>query len=299
MNSKALFNQLVDRIALMETTEEKQSIVFILIENKFGLSQTDILTEKEFKITPKHEAELEKIVARINSNEPIQYILNEAVFYKRKFYVNPAVLIPRPETEELVRHIIQHIHAHPFHDKPYRDYGNIGKESSSALRVLDIGTGSGCIPITLKLEIPGAELYAIDINDSALDVAKRNAFQLSTSVNFIAHDILTKNLPIYNFDVIVSNPPYVTQGERETMKKNVLDFEPHLALFVPKNDPLIFYDAIANAGLKSLKPGGRLFVEINEKLGAEVISLFHKIGYHDGKVLNDINDKPRVVTAIR
>lgn len=274
-NSKKLFEELVNSIQLDESQDEIRSTVYLLLEDRFGLTKTDIITGREIE-----EAKLEslsKILSRINQKEPIQYILGKAEFYGRQFIVNRSVLIPRPETELLIRSIID--------------------DNVSAPTILDIGTGTGCIAITLALEIPLSQVYAIDISDDALTVAKRNGQRLKSKVHFSKSDILKDEIMDHKFDVIVSNPPYITQTEKSAMKSNVLDFEPHLALFVSNEDPLIFYKAIAKKGRFLLKPEGRVYMEINERFGTNVSNLFRSEGYVDIQIIKDLDGKDRIVTA--
>jgi len=275
-NSKKLFEWLVQSIQLDESRDEIHSIVYLLLEDKFGLTKTDILTGKEIK-TVKLDA-LSEIVSRINKKEPIQYILGKAEFYERQFIVNSSVLIPRPETELLIRSIID--------------------DNVSAPTILDIGTGTGCIAITLALEIPSSNVYGIDISDSAIAVARQNAETLGARVNFSKSDILNDEAANQQFDIIVSNPPYITQAEKSAMKSNVLDFEPHLALFVSDEDPLIFYKAIAKKGRSTLKSGGKLYVEINERFGGNVSELFQSKGYTNIQIIKDLDGKDRIVMAM-
>jgi len=216
----------------------------------------------------------------LNQNEPVQYVLGEAYFFGRKFLVNPSVLIPRAETEELVAEVKAHLK---------------GSHKMKTIRILDIGTGSGCIPITLVLEIPDSELYATDVSSEALLVAKTNAQKLGAEVTFLHHNILQSEIAIENLDVIVSNPPYVTPSEQDAMKKNVIFYEPHLALFAPETEPLVFYHVIAERAKKVLNPGGLLAVEINEKFGREVSNLFLEMGFHCIEIKKDLQGKDRIV----
>jgi release factor glutamine methyltransferase len=218
-NSKALFRDLVNQIKIDENSDEVQSMVYILLENLFSLSRADILTEKEIAPHDSDWTRIREIVHRINLMEPIQYILGETEFYGRNFKVNNSVLIPRPETEELVKLIIEHVGRMDSLGRP--------------CRLLDIGTGSGCIPVTLALELRGAELYATDVSHQALNVARENASRLDAKVQFVINDILQDQIPVGNLNVIVSNPPYIPVREKESIKRNVLAFEPHLALLTP------------------------------------------------------------------
>jgi release factor glutamine methyltransferase len=278
-NSKLLFHEFVKQITLSGHREEIMSIAYLAFEHYFGLSKTDILSDKAINVSESDLSRLIETGKRINEHEPVQYILGEAIFFGRKFNVSPSVLIPRPETEELVVNVIQQ-----------------AKENN--LIILDIGTGSGCIPITLALEIPGSSVYATDVSDKALTVAKANAAELGASITFLQHDILTSDIPFAGFDIIVSNPPYVSLTEKSNMEPNVVKYEPHLALFVQANDPLIFYKAIAAKAKKVLKPGGVLVVEINERFGHEVSDTFSEVGFKDLSIIKDLQGKDRIVRGI-
>ena len=274
-NSKKLFDELANSVRLNESRDEIHSIIYLLLKDKFGLSKTDIMTGRE--IEPVRLDSFMEILDRINRKEPIQYILGKAEFYERQFVVNSSVLIPRQETELLVRSIIN--------------------DRVSAPTILDIGTGTGCIAITLALEVPSSQVYAIDISDDALTVAKQNAQNLKAKVHFYKSDIFKDEIATPRFDVIVSNPPYITEAEKNAMKSNVLDFEPHVALFVTDEDPLIFYRTIAKKGRSLLKPGGKVFVEINERFGSNISDLFRSEAYTDIQILEDLDGKDRIVRA--
>lgn len=252
------------------------SIAYLVFEHHLALSKTDILAEKTINFSEDDEMRLREICNRVNQHEPVQYILGEAIFYKRKFKVSPAVLIPRPETEELITDIVR-----------------FAKKKN--LKILDIGTGSGCIPVTIALEIPGSSVYATDISDKALALAKANAEKLEAQVTFLQHDILKSDIPFTDLNVIASNPPYVTLSEKDKMELNVTNYEPHLALFVPDNDPLIFYKAIAKKARHALDHSGILIVEINEKFGDEVSCIFAESGFKDIVIIKDLHGKDRIV----
>lgn len=277
-NSKTVFLDMVNRIRLSEDTDEIHSLCYLIMEHVFGVTKTDIATEKPLEDFS--SGRLNGFIDRVNREEPVQYILGEAEFYGRRFYVDPSVLIPRPETEELVRLAVRHISAR-----------------ESPANVLDIGTGSGCIAITLAAERKSVNVMATDISDKALGVAMANARRLKAAVTFVQHDILREEIPRTDFDVIISNPPYITVEEKQAMKRNVIDYEPHSALFVPDEDPLIFYKAIALKSTAALKPGGMVAVEINENLGEQVAEVFESASYKDVRVLNDLFGKNRMVTA--
>lgn len=274
-NSKELFNELVNQVRLDETRDEICSIIYLLLEDKFGLTKVEVMTGKE--IEPVKLDYFKDIIQRINRHEPIQYVLGKAEFYGRGFAVDGSVLIPRPETELLIRAVL--------------------KEKKFSPTILDIGTGSGCIAITLAVEIPSSEVYAIDISEEALTVAQQNAKNLKAKVNFSKFDILANEKLEHWFDIIVSNPPYIAEREKKEMNSNVLDFEPPLALFVTDKDPLVFYKAIARRGKSLLKPGGKIFVEINERFGKELKQHFRNEGYGNVSIEKDINNKDRILMA--
>ncbi len=277
-NSKELFNQLVSCITLQEDKNEIQSIVYLLLENKLSLSRIDILTEKIIDLPD--QLRFDQDLTRINNHEPIQYILGKEEFFGRNFAVNPAVLIPRPETELLI-HEIKKFVTH---------------QNKRNLRILDIGTGSGCIAITLALEIPDAEISALDVSNEALACASKNASGVNARVVFENVDILKEEIN-NRYDLIVSNPPYIANSEKESMKRNVLDFEPHLALLVPENDPLLFYRVIGLKSRSALTLGGSLWFEINENFGKEVKSLLEEQGYNNVQIKKDLDNKDRIVIA--
>lgn len=249
--------------------EEAKEIAFLLLQSKWGVTKTDLLvadTDKEYE-------SVEMYVERINQGEPIQYILGEAWFRERKFKVNPAVLIPRPETEELVGNVV---------------YLN-------PKTVLDLGTGCGCISVSLALELKDSDVYAIDISEAAINVAKENATSNEANVIIEKANILDFENPfeVEKFDLIVSNPPYVKENEKPEMSRNVLDFEPHLALFVSDQDPLVFYRSIGEIGKKHLAENGEMWVEINSYLGQETADIFLSQGYNHVKILKDLSGKDR------
>ncbi|PZR40473.1 MAG: peptide chain release factor N(5)-glutamine methyltransferase [Azospira oryzae] len=274
-NSKTLFRALVSQVTSSVDRAEAEAIIYRLLESNASLYRKDILMEAETEATV---GQFRDILKRINDDEPIQYILNEEEFFGRKFYVDTSVLIPRPETEELVRACIELLPKH------------------RGLRILDIGTGSGCIPITMSLEVGASEVYASDISEEALKVAYQNAMTLQAEVHFFKHDILSTALPLSDLDLIVSNPPYISIQEKRGMLPNVLAHEPHLALFA-KDDVLIFYKAIIREAKSKLKPGGYVGVEINEHYGMETAALFTDDFFQEVRIIKDINQKDRIVIA--
>ena len=244
-----------------------------------GLDALDIYMGKDIILSECKQRELENIIFRLQKNEPIQYIRGVAEFCGRNFKVASGVLIPRPETAELVELIVE--------------------ENSNARRLLDIGTGSGCIAISLDKKLPDAEVEAWDISEEALAIARKNNDALEARVRFLQRDVLADDWEkIPSFDVIVSNPPYVTLGEKAEMRPNVLKHEPHRALFVGDDDPLLFYRVIAERGRSLLAPGGALWFEINERFGDEVTALLGSLGYADVKLTADLFGKPRITEAV-
>ena len=261
---------------------EAGSIADWVVEYITGAKKTDRITYKDQKLDPKQEQQFAQSLQRLLSNEPVQYILNEAWFCGLKFYVDKNVLVPRPETEELVEWIITHC-----------------KFPVDELRILDIGTGSGCIPVTLKRRIRKAEVWSCDASGAALGVARRNAESLGAELRLIELDFLNKqardNLPA--FDIIVSNPPYIPVNEKETMRENVVKYEPGEALFVPDNDPLVFYKAIAEFGSTHLTPKGSIYTEIHESLGGKTIAIFEAAGYIP-ELKKDMQGKDRMIRSV-
>ena len=266
------FNRELDGYA---TKNEINSWAYIVIEHLFGYSKADYICNYNQKISKSNFHKIFDIVKELKTYKPIQYIIGETDFFQLKFKLNNSTLIPRPETEELVSWILKH------------DFSS----------VLDIGTGSGCIAITIA-KLTNSNVDAMDICDKALKIAELNAKINSVNVNFILNDILnTEKMP--NYDVIVSNPPYVQKSDILKMNKNVTEFEPHRAIFVDDNNPIVFYRKIASLAIKSLNDGGYIFFEINELYHKEILDLLNKIGFVDITLKNDINDKPRMIKACK
>ena len=280
-NSKTLFQDFVNRVTLKESRDEIQSMAYLVFENIFGLSKTEVMAEKDITMDASTQERLNEIVTRVNRCEPIQYILGESFFFGRIFKVSPAVLIPRPETAELVQFVIDFVQ----------------RNKRKNLRILDVGTGSGCIAITLSLALPNIESFATDVSEEALAVASANARALHANVNFINHDIVNNKLP-FSIDIFVSNPPYIAWSEFDTMAKNVVDYEPKLALFVESSDPLLFYKAIVKRAKESLTPEGLLAVEINERFGRDVQNLFVENDFYDVEIVQDVFGKDRIVKGV-
>ena len=259
---------------------EVESFFFILTEYLHNLKRIDLALNPSFEISEAEVQKWESIISELKTEKPIQYIIGETWFYDSKFYVNEHTLIPRPETEELVDWIFA------------TEKKNDKKEK---LTILDIGTGTGCIPISLKKNIPQAEVSAIDVSEEALKVAQKNALENKVAINFILQNILETEDLKQQFDIIVSNPPYVRNMEKQEIKKNVLAFEPHLALFVEDNDALLFYRKIAQLALKNLTPNGLLFFEINQYLGKETVELLENLGFKNIELKKDIYGNDRMI----
>jgi release factor glutamine methyltransferase len=283
MNSKVLFNDLAKAITIDDSEEEIQTIAYIVLEKTLGISRTDVLAEREIAVAGDEDKRIKETIRRINNHEPVQYIFGETEFFGRTFKVNSSVLIPRPETEELVSLVKE----------------SILKNGGSPPRILDIGTGSGCIAVTLALELPRSKVFALDMSQDALETAKMNAKSLQADVAFINCNILNEKIPIDNLDVVVSNPPYIPLEEKISMKRNVTGFEPSLALFVSNEDPLIFYKVIVAKSLSNLNPGGLLAVEINERFGEDVANIFGSAGFTEVHIVKDLFRKDRIVKGIR
>ncbi len=271
-----------NRLATIYEEAEASTISEWVVENLTGIKRTDRIAHKGQSITADQARQIDQYINRLLTHEPVQYILNEAWFCGLKFYVDKTVLIPRPETEELVEWIISDC-----------------KFPIDKLSILDVGSGSGCIPIALKRRLGKAVVWSCDISRGALEIAKRNAATLGVDVNFIELDFLNKeqrdNLP--SFDIIVSNPPYVTASEKKEMKANVLNYEPATALFVPDSDPLVFYRAMADFGKEYLHEPGAIYAEINESLGEATASMFQKNGYMT-EIKKDMQGKDRMIKTI-
>ncbi|MEZ4786834.1 MAG: peptide chain release factor N(5)-glutamine methyltransferase [Flavobacterium haoranii] len=292
---KELKKQFCNQLELIYDAEEIDIFFFMITEYFYDFRRIDFSLKPDFEI--QNIAEWETIISDLKQEKPIQYILGEAWFYGMSFKVNDNTLIPRSETEELVEWIIESVKTKVESQK------NV-TSSGVEMFILDIGTGTGCIPISLKTNLPEAEVFAIDISGEALEVAKFNAKQKEVQVNFIQSDILkvedllslraeSRSLP--KLDIIVSNPPYVRNLEKVEIKKNVLEYEPHLALFVEDNDALLFYRKIAQLALQALKPSGFLFFEINQYLGKETVEMLIQLGYQNIELRKDLKGNDRMI----
>ena len=281
------YNELWHLLAQRYDEGEAKAIARMTYEVRFGLTFSDLCLGKDTQLSADDQTELEEIAQRLSQGEPIQYVLGQTGFCGRFFIVNEAVLIPRPETEELCRWIAE---------------SEKRKVISDKCSILDIGTGSGCIAITLAAEMLGAGVTAWDISKDALEVARENAKRTGVHVSFEQVDALHLTSDILHqtsgvFDLIVSNPPYICNKERATMETNVLEHEPHTALFVPDDDPLLFYRAIAQYGQTALKEGGWLYFEINPLYADALADMLRMMSYHDIDIKEDQFGKQRMMRA--
>lgn len=304
MKLTELIKQGTSAISRLYPEREAREMVLAYLCHTLGITRHTHLVEPSYEVAADRMDRIMGDISRMASGEPLQYVVGQASFYGRDFHVTPSVLIPRPETELLCRLALDFV-----------------KASSGSLRILDLCTGSGCIAWTMALEMLGAEVTAVDISDDALEIAAGQDFAAEMAhtgahrPHFIKADVLSdeilsilhENLPYKSsedpssrrFDMILSNPPYVMDKEKALMRTNVLDHEPHLALFVPDDDPLVFYRAIASHAALLLSDSGVCMVEINEALGSETASLFTAAGFTDVRIAADLNDRPRFVISRR
>ena len=277
MNFKELKHHFVTAISPVYGSEEALFIFYIALEHLKKWNKNDFIKHLDELVSEEEETKFEVIINDLKNGIPIQYVIGETFFYGLKFHVNPFVLIPRPETEELVEWVLSRSNA-----------------EQTIKNVLDVGTGSGCIAVSLKKNSPSMNVSALDVSSAALTVAKSNSLLNGTEVNFIEADILNYSSNLI-FDIIVSNPPYIKEEEKSDMHQNVLDHEPHLALFVENNQPLIFYIAIADFAKLNLRSGGLLFFEINEFLPSETMDMLGYKGFKDIELKKDLNGKSRMI----
>ena len=276
--------------------KEARSIVLMLCEEVLGTENYTHIVEPEFKIDDKKLPELEAAMERLKKMEPVQYVLGHTEFYGRTFKVDPAVLIPRPETELLCRDAIK------LGMRVYRMRSPYGK-NAEPVRILDLCTGSGCIAWTMALSIPGSRVTAVDISDAALEVAAGQDFAAELKSKeifkpeFIKADVLDseQEIELGPFDMVLSNPPYIMESEKEDMRRNVLEYEPESALFVPDDDPLLFYRAIARWSQRFMSPDGVGLSEVNETLARQTETVFRAAGYAHTEIVRDLSDKNRYI----
>ena len=271
---------------------EIDSFFFLLLEEYLGFRRVDIVLKSDFKITQETLNLLQSATKQLEQEVPLQYIIGKTEFYGLPFVVNKHVLIPRPETEELVAWVVSE-------SSRFKTFNTSTKQTTDKkqLKILDIGTGSGCIPISLKKQLPFAKISAIDISKEALTVAKKNAVLNNVDIHFILQDILKTVALDQHYDIIISNPPYVRELEKKELKNNVLKNEPHVALFVENDNPLIFYAKIAELAKNYLNKNGLLFFEINQYLGTETIDLVNKKGLKNIQLKKDMFGNDRIIVA--
>jgi len=276
--ASTLFKNLVDDLSSLYSKEEATSIARMVFKEKLGIRRTDIAIEPELQITQNDVEKIKRISRKLMQGFPVQQVLGFADFYGIRLKVNKFTLIPRPETEELIQWIIEE------------------SSNKKGLKILDVGTGSGCIAIALAKGLHNSQVQAVDISTGALKIAGFNAKINDVSIDFKRTDILQKSNRdnLGKFDIIVSNPPYVTEKEMALMHTNVLDHEPHSALFVPDGDPLLFYNVISEFGLKHLNTGGKIYFEINEAYGSEIKELLEYKGFNNVCIRKDLNGKDRM-----
>lgn len=284
MTIQAAFTQLITSLTPVHDQREAANIAHIVMEHVTGLSKMDRIVYKDRELTAEQTTRLQQSLAALLERQPVQYVTGSSWFYGMELQVNAHVLIPRPETEELVEWIVQDVRNSKL---PQR-------------RILDIGTGSGAIPLAIKKELPTAIVWALDVSAGALETARGNAQQQKLDVHFEQMDILdtsvTQSLPM--FDIIVSNPPYISQRESIDMQEQVVAYEPSIALFVPDDDALLFYRQIGLLAKEKLNPGGALYFEINEAFGEETAALLRGQGYMNVEVRKDLFGKDRMVKAL-
>lgn len=279
ISMKTIANKIEEGLANVYSDGEIKALTRIIATELLGVSQMAYFLKDDITLSAEQQSLLDNAIERLKKQEPIQYILGYSDFCGLRFKVTPATLIPRPETSELVEWIASEA---------------IGKES-----ILDIGTGSGCIAVSLAHKLPQNKVTAWDISTDALAVATENSKANGCNVAFELVDILAHQPSGELFDIIVSNPPYIKENEKESMHANVLDWEPHIALFVPDSDPLLFYRTIAEKGLTVLKPGGRLYFEINRAHGKETMEMLAALGYTGIELRKDFAENERMIRAVK
>lgn len=272
------YRLMCNELSAIYSTSEAQAIARVAVESVTNVKIHDAIVNPELTLTNHDSSKLDYYISELKLQKPLQYILGTTTFFGLEFTVNPNVLIPRPETEELVEWILK-------------------TNRLPSPSILDIGTGSGCIAVALAKNIAKAKVFALDISPNAIDTAKVNAQQNDINITFINKNILTLPAELNGspFDIIVSNPPYVRESEKQQMEPNVLEFEPDLALFVHDANPLEFYKAIAKVASTHIKPNGLVFCEINEAFGIETASVFSQMGFSDITIKKDINGKERML----
>ena len=274
---KRLIKQLRDELSPLYPQGEREALIRIVAMDLLKIGSTAFYLKDEITLDPTRQATLDNAIERLKKAEPIQYILGQTEFCDLTFKVNPSVLIPRPETSELVKWIVE-------------------ENKKEQTNILDIGTGSGCIAVSLAKMLPKAQVTAWDISPRAIETAESNNRLNGTKVTFVQQDIFTASEEA-TYDIIVSNPPYIKEVEKRNMQRNVLDWEPSIALFVPDNDPLLFYREIARKGVQLLKNGGKLYFEINREHGEDTCNMLAEYGYTNIELRKDFADNDRMIRA--
>jgi release factor glutamine methyltransferase len=299
MNAKEYRTKFIEALEPIHGIDEAESFFYLILEDKFQMKRIDLALDVNFEFAEEEIQIWEDLVKQLKKEIPIQYLLGNTEFFGLPFIVNENVLIPRPETEELVNWIIEgERKIERLKDEKIEERKDIKIEVQRDLKILDIGTGSGCIAISLAKNLPHAKVFALDVSFDALKVAKLNAERNGVSVTFLEKDILQTEDLMAQFDLIVSNPPYVRNLEKHEIRNNVLDNEPHIALFVDDFDALLFYRKIAILATKNLINGGQLFFEINQYLGTEMIALLTESGFSDIELRKDIYGNNRMTRAV-
>jgi release factor glutamine methyltransferase len=290
--------QLLFQLYHIYDDHEAAAIANLVMENITEWKKIDRILNKNVPLSLPKLAILKKYTDELLTHKPVQYVLHESWFCGMKFYVDENVLIPRPETEELVNWIDEEVRNENLEVTSKKEDSR-NNEQDSSFTILDVGTGSGCIAVALKKKLHYAKVNSCDVSEKALNIAKQNALSNNADVDFLHLDFLdqqqTKELSSYN--IIVSNPPYIPLNDKKTMSANIVNFEPHIALFVSNDEPLVFYHAIADFGLKKLFPGGKIFVEVHEDLSADVKKLFLAKGFNEVTIKKDIHGKERMLKA--
>lgn len=260
---------------------EAGAVAQLILEHVLEMNRLQVSLNQQKELTNEQQGQVSKAIERLKQHEPVQYVLGVAHFYDLELHVDERVLIPRPETEELVDLVVKE------------------HKSKSGLKLLDVCTGSGCIPIALAINMVGSQVYGLELSAGALEVAKANAHKYKQAISWLHQDVF-ESIPIQDgtLDIITSNPPYVLEEEQSLMRPNVLEFEPHLALFVPNKDPLKFYKRIAFVGSRLLRKEGKLYFEINERYGKGVCEELLKAGFSSAEVVQDLFNKERIVRAV-
>ena len=315
MKIEQVYSDFVEQLKKIYDGREAYNIADLVFENVAGIKKLQRLTDKQQQVTNLTIQQLDVVLQKLLTNQPVQYILSEVWFYKMKLFVNEHVLIPRPETEELVEWIVSDFRddlrnsMYDAGNKKYQDdkagsnadkLPNIKYRTSNITHIIDIGTGSGCVAIALKKELPGAEILAVDISTEALSVAKKNAADQNTNIELSEIDFLDETTwhQFASFDVVVSNPPYIPATEKNKLEKNVVEYEPHLALFVEDCDPFIFYKKIALFAEMHLHLNGKIYVEVHEKFADKVMDIFQQYKF-TAIIKKDIYSNDRMIRATR